>query len=124
MAVSYDHRFSLEPSPLGCVSLDHVVREPDEDPLVLRVLQLQRANISYQARVVKVTACLHREAAALVVFESIFVFRALGRANGLAGVVRCVVACCIALLYVLSCHDMWYSVRRCRLLPSAPESHP
>ncbi|CBN79296.1 conserved unknown protein [Ectocarpus siliculosus] len=42
------NRFSLEPPPLGCVSLDHVVRDADEDPLVLRVLQLQRANISYQ----------------------------------------------------------------------------
>ncbi|CAM9403658.1 unnamed protein product [Ectocarpus sp. 6 AP-2014] len=45
------NRFSLEPPPLGCVSLDHVVRDADEDPLVLRVLQLQRANISYQARI-------------------------------------------------------------------------
>ncbi|CAM9687380.1 unnamed protein product [Ectocarpus sp. 12 AP-2014] len=50
------NRFSLEPPPLGCVSLDHVVRDADEDPLVLRVLQLQRSNISYQARALRLTA--------------------------------------------------------------------
>lgn len=57
------HRFSLEPAPLGCVSFDHVVRDADEDPLVLSVLQLQRANISYQARVLKLTAfaCTERQ---------------------------------------------------------------
>ncbi|CAM9596141.1 unnamed protein product [Ectocarpus sp. 4 AP-2014] len=57
------NRFSLEPAPLGCVSLDHVVRDADEDPLVLRVLQLQRANISYQARALRLTAfaCTERQ---------------------------------------------------------------
>ncbi|CAM9300693.1 unnamed protein product [Ectocarpus sp. 12 AP-2014] len=57
------NRFSLEPPPLGCVSLDHVVRDADEDPLVLRVLQLQRANISYQARALRLTAfaCTERQ---------------------------------------------------------------
>lgn len=46
------NRFNLEPTPAGCVAGDHVVSEETEDPQVLRVLRLQRHNISFQARIV------------------------------------------------------------------------
>ncbi|CAM9749049.1 unnamed protein product, partial [Sphacelaria rigidula] len=42
------YRFNLEPPPLGCTTGDHTTSEANEDPLVLRVLRLQRHNITYQ----------------------------------------------------------------------------
>lgn len=45
-------RFSLEPSPAGCTRGDHAVLDTEEDPKVLKVLKLQRANVTYKVRCV------------------------------------------------------------------------
>ena len=43
-------RDSLAAAPSGCVAGDHVVQDEVEDPMVLKVLRLQRANVTFKVR--------------------------------------------------------------------------